>query len=187
MKKTHFSVSELTFLTVMAALVYVVSAFFRTPIHLPGHKGILWVIPIIIGAGLTKKFGSATYIGLISGLLLSFLGMDADIFQVFQYLIMGFTIDVLALLFRGHLGNPIAGLIIGSFGNVSKMFVNYYISTLINMNANIIFAGIAVGSISSIVFGGLGGVISAVVLNRIEPYIHIHFPKLSKQKQKQNS
>lgn len=110
----------------MAALVYVFKIFLRTPIKLPGHTAIFWVIPFIIGIGLTRKFGSGTYIGVLSGLLIGFVGMaDTGPFKVFEYTAMGLTMDILALAFKGHLTNPLVGFILGAFGSFDKMLVNY--------------------------------------------------------------
>ena len=102
--KKYFLVYELSFLSLMAALVYVLMTYFKTPMKLPGHMAIFWVIPFIIGIGVTKKFGSGIFIGVLAGLLLGTIGMaDKGILEVFEYIAMGFTMDILALAFKGHL------------------------------------------------------------------------------------
>jgi hypothetical protein len=173
-RKKYFVVYEVCFLSLMAALVYVLKAFFKTPMKLPGHTAIFWVIPFIIGIGLTRKFGSGTYIGVLSGLLLGIIGgADKGFLEVFEYIAMGFTMDILAVVFKGHLGNVLVGVILGAFGSFDKMLVNYYITSAIGQNANILLAGIGVAGASHLIFGGAGGVISSVVLNRVQ---HLHFP-----------
>ena len=158
----------------MAALVYVFKAFFKTPIGLPAHTAIVWVIPFIIGIGLTKKFGAGTYIGVLAGLLLGVLGMaDKGLLEVFEYATMGITMDFVALLFKGHLGNILVGIILGAFGSFDKTMVNFYITSLIGQNAHILIAGIGLAGADSLIFGGAGGAISALILNRTQ---HIHFP-----------
>jgi hypothetical protein len=164
----------------MAALVYVFKTFFRTPIKLPGHTAIFWVIPFIIGIGLTRKFGSGTYIGILSGLLIGTIGMaDTGIFKVFEYTAMGLTMDILALAFKGHLGNVLVGFILGAFGSFDKMLVNYSITSALSLNANILLAGIGLAGAAHLIFGGAGGIISAAILNRIQ---HLHFPNQASQK-----
>lgn len=159
----------------MASLVYIFKTYFRSPIGLAGHNGLLWVIPFIIGVGITKKFGSSSYVGVLSGLLIGVIGMnDEGIFKFFEWAVMGFAIDVLAFVFKGHLGNVLAGFVIGAFGNLSKLAVNFSVATLLNINANVILLGLGLASVSHLVFGGLGGVISAIILNRIQ---HLRFPK----------
>ncbi len=181
-EKKYFVVYEICFLSLMAALVYVFKTFFKTPIQLPGHTAIFWVIPFIIGIGITRKFGSGTYIGVLSGLLIGMIGMaDTGLLKVFEYTAMGFTMDILAIVFKGHLGNLFVGFILGAFGSFDKMLVNYSITSALSMNANILLAGIGVAGAVHLVFGGAGGVISAMVLNRVQL---LHFPngKLEKVK-----
>lgn len=183
MRSKYFMLTEVCFLSLMGALVYVLRAFIKTPTAglLPGHNAIIWVIPFIIGLGLTKKFGSATYIGLISGLLLGFLGDHEGGLKFFEYLAMGFTMDVLALPFRGHLENVFVCVILGAFGSFAKLLVNYSLAIITLQNANVLLAGIGVAGAVHLIFGGAGGVISAVILNRVK---HVQFPHRSIDKQK---
>ena len=178
----YFLVYEVSFLSLMAALVYVFKAFFKTPIGLPAHTAIVWVIPFIVGIGLTKKFGAGIYIGVLSGLLLGVLGMaDKGFFEVFEYSAMGITMDILALVFKGHLGNILVGCLLGAFGSFDKTMVNYYTTSLIGQNAHILLVGIGVAGTSSLIFGGAGGIISAIVVNRTQ---HLHFPNRTNKKEK---
>ncbi len=174
-RKKYFLVYEVSFLSLMAALVYVFKTYFRTPIQLPGHTAIFWVIPFIIGIGLTKKFGTGTYIGVLAGLLIGFVGMaDTGPLKVFEYIAMGLSMDILALAFKGHLTNIFVGFILGAFGSFVKMVVNYSITSAIISNANIILVGIGIAGASHLIFGGAGGAISGIVLNRIR---HVQFPQ----------
>jgi hypothetical protein len=173
-RKKYFLVYEVTFLSLMAALVYVFKTFFKTPIQLPGHTAIFWVIPFIVGIGLLQKFGSGTYIGVLSGLLIGFVGgADTGPFKVFEYIAMGFTMDVLGVVFKGHLTNLLVGVILGAFGSFDKMLVNFYITSAIGQSANILLAGIGVAGASHLIFGGAGGAISAIIVNRVR---HIRLP-----------
>jgi hypothetical protein len=180
--KKYFLIYEVSFLSLMAALVYVFKTFFRTPIQLPGHTAIFWVIPFIIGIGLTQKFGAGTYIGVLSGLLIGFVGMaDVGPLKVFEYVAMGFTMDILALGFKGHLTNPLVGVILGAFGSFAKLAVNYTITGALITNANVILVGIGIAGSVHLIFGGAGGAISSIVLNRIR---HFHFPNHKVKKEK---
>jgi hypothetical protein len=173
-RRKYFLVYEVSFLSLMAALVYVFKAFFKTPIGLPAHTAIVWVIPFIVGIGLTKKFGSGIYIGVLSGLLLGALGMtDKGLLEVFEYSAMGITMDVLAIVFRGHLENILVGCVLGAFGSFDKTMVNFYITSLIGQNAHILLVGIGIAGTSSLIFGGAGGMISSLIVNRVQ---HLHFP-----------
>jgi hypothetical protein len=171
----YFLLSEVCFLSLMAALVYVLKTFLRTPMHLPGHNAIFWVIPFIIGLGLTRKFGSATYIGILSGLMIGTIGMnDEGILKVFEYIAMGFTMDVIALAFKNHLSNLLVGFILGAFGSFAKLLVNYNIAVLVNFNQNVILAGIGIAGTVHLVFGGAGGIIAALIVDRVR---HVYYQR----------
>ncbi len=172
--KKYFLVYEISFLSLMAALVYVFKTYFRTPIQLPGHTAIFWVIPFIIAIGVTRRFGAGTYVGVLAGLMIGFLGMaDTGPLKVFEYVAMGATMDILAVVFRGHLSNILVGMFLGAFGSFVKLLVNYSITGAIVTNANVILVGIGVAGASHLIFGGAGGVISSIVLSRIQ---HIKLP-----------
>jgi len=184
LKKRYFVLYELCFLSLMASLVYVFKTYFKTPIGLSGHNGLFWVIPFIIGVGITRKFGSSSYVGLLSGLLIGSIGMnDEGILKVFEWVAMGFTIDILAFFFKGHLDNIAVGFVIGAFGNLAKGIVNFSLGIWLTPNANIIILGFGPAMISHLVFGGLGGIIAAIILNRVR---HLRFPRRSTDKQKVN-
>lgn len=184
--RKYFLVYEICFLSLMAALVYVLKTFLRTPIHLPGHNAVLWVIPFIIGIGLTRKFGAGTYIGVLSGLLIGMIGMaDTGLLKVFEYTAMGLTMDVLAVVFRGHLSNLFVGFILGAFGSFDKMLVNYSLLSALSLNANILLAGIGIAGAVHLIFGGTGGVIADLILGRVQV---LHFPHSdSKSREKTGS
>jgi hypothetical protein len=164
----------------MASLVYVLMTYFKTPMKWPGHMAIFWVIPFIVGIGVTKKFGSGVFIGILAGLLLGTIGMaDKGILEVFEWTVMGFTMDLLSLAFKGHLGNILVGCIMGAFGSFDKMLVNYYITSIIGLNANILIAGIGIAGTISLIFGGAGGIVSSAIINRVQ---HLHFPNWTAEK-----
>ena len=178
MSKKYFSVFEIVFLSLMAAILFFFRSSIKTPIRLPGHNGIFWVVPIIIGIGVTKKIGSATYVGLIAGILLSFVGISDDgPFKFLEYLIMGITIDLLAVVFKGYVDKIAVGLVIGSIGNLAKLFINYYVTILTGVPAAFILVGVGFASVSHVIFGGLGGIISAIILKRLK---NIELPHKSK-------
>jgi uncharacterized membrane protein len=95
MRKAYFSLYEIAVLSLLGALVFILRTVLRIPLHIPGHTGIFWVVPVIMGVAIVRKFGAGTYIGFISGTLASFFGLGGfHIFDLFKYLIMGMTIDL---------------------------------------------------------------------------------------------
>jgi hypothetical protein len=168
MRKAYFSLYEIAVLSLLGALVFILRTALRMPLRIPGHTGIFWVVPVILGVGIVRKLGAGSYVGLISGLLASFFGFGGfHVFDLFKYLMLGVTIDLLAVPFAEHLDKPAVGLILGAAGNLSKMVVNYYVHILLGVPAIFIMLGIGFASVSHFIFGGLGGIISALLLARL--------------------
>jgi hypothetical protein len=74
MRKAYFSLYEIAVLSLLGALVFILRTALRMPLRIPGHTGIFWVVPVILGVGIVRKLGAGSYVGLISGLLASFFG-----------------------------------------------------------------------------------------------------------------
>ncbi len=167
-KKPYFTLYEIALLSLCAALVFVMNTAFTLPLTIPGHTGIYWVVPVIIGVGIVKKPGAGTYIGFISGILATLFGTDTlHIFNLFIYMALAGTIDLAGLFFFYRLDHPVAGFIAGAAGNLAKMVVNYLFQTFLGIPAVFIIIGIGTASITHFIFGGLGGIIAAVVLSRL--------------------
>ncbi|AGB01788.1 ECF transporter S component [Methanoregula formicica] len=167
-KRPYFSLHEVALLSLCATLIVVLNTAFTIPLKIPGHTGIYWVVPVIIGVGIVKKPGAGTFIGLISGILATLFGLNTlHIFNIFIYVALGGTIDLLGFLFFYRLDHPAAGFIAGACGNLAKMAVNYALQTFLGIPAAFIVIGIGTASITHFIFGGLGGIVAALVLARL--------------------
>ncbi|MCK9580315.1 MAG: ECF transporter S component [Methanoregula sp.] len=166
--KPYFSLYEIALLSLCAALIVALNIALAIPLKIPGHTGIYWVVPVIIGVGIVKKPGAGTYIGFISGILATLFGLNTlHIFNLLIYLSMGITIDILGFVFFYRLDHPAAGFITGAAGNLVKMIVNYTLQTFLGIPAGFILIGIGTASITHVIFGGIGGILAALVLSRL--------------------
>lgn len=164
----YFSLYEIALLSLFGALVFVARMALKIPLHVPGNSGVLWVLPIIVGAAIVRKPGAGTYIGIVSGLLASFFGLEAlHVFDILKYAAMGITIDVVAMAFGYRLDNPAVGFVAGAAGNVVKMAVNYAVHLLLGVQGTFILIGIGVSSVTHLVFGGIGGILAALIIGRL--------------------
>ncbi|HSQ49614.1 MAG TPA: hypothetical protein VLL96_08030, partial [Candidatus Deferrimicrobiaceae bacterium] len=75
--------------------------------------------------------------------------------------------------FKGHVGNVIVCVLLGAFGSFAKFVVNYALAILLSEAANVLLAGVAWPAIVHLAFGGAGGIIAFIVLNRVK---HVSFP-----------
>ncbi len=88
-------------------------------------------------------------------------------FDFFEYLSMGMTIDFVGLLFSYAFDRPTVGFIAGAVGNIVKMVVNFAVQMVFGIPATFILIGIGLASVTHRVFGGLGGIFADLVLARL--------------------
>ena len=164
----YFSLNEIALMSICGAMIFVMKIAFKTPVHLPGHSGMLWVIPMIVGIAIVHKPGTGIYIGLISGLLSSFFGIGAiHVFAIFSHLALGITADICAVAFAYHFESVSVCVITGAAANVVKMVIHYSVEILLGVPQYFIILGIGLSSVSYLIFGGLGGLISVYIIRRL--------------------
>ncbi len=167
-RPSYFSLYEIALLSLFGALAFVIRMAIKIPLHIPGNSGILWVLPVIVGAALVRKPGAGTYICIVSGLLASFFGLEAlHVFDIFKYTAMGVTVDIVSIAFGYRLDHPAVGFVAGAAGNLVKMVVNYAVHLLLGVQGTFILIGIGVSSVTHLVFGGLGGILAALIIGRL--------------------
>ena len=155
-------------MSLCGALIFVLKTMVKIPLHVPGHSGAFWVIPLIVGVALVRKPGSGLYIGLISGILSSFFGIGAlHVFDLFKYLSMGLSIDLMGLVFAYRFENSVVSIVSGALANAAKMVVNYMVQLLLGVQPFFILLSIGLTTVSHILFGALGGLIAAWLIQRM--------------------
>ncbi|MBP1928142.1 hypothetical protein J2741_000689 [Methanolinea mesophila] len=167
-RKPYFSLYELSVLSICGGLIFVLKTAFKIPLHLPGHSGIFWVIPVMFAVAVVRKPGSGTYVGVISGLLTAFFGMDPlGMMDSITYLALGVAVDIEGVIFRYRFDHPAIGFVVGASSNIAKMLVNYAIQLALGVLPVFIILGIGISSVTHLVFGGIGGIIAAVIIARL--------------------
>ncbi len=166
--RSYFTLNEIALMSLMGGLVFVMKTALRMPLGIPGHTGIFLVIPVIIGVAIIRKPGSGTYIGLVSGVLLSFFGISGmHVFDVFLYTALGASIDAAGYVFRYRMESVPFGVLAGIAGNLAKMVVNFAVNLAIGVPFVVVAVGAGISSISHVLFGALGGLISAYLVARL--------------------
>jgi ABC-type thiamin/hydroxymethylpyrimidine transport system permease subunit len=166
--RSYFTLNEIALMSLMGGLVFVMKTALRMPLGIPGHTGIFLVIPVIVGAAIIQKPGSGTYIGLVSGLLLSFFGIGRmHVFDMFLYTALGASTDVTGYIFRYRMDSIPVGILAGIAGNLAKMLVNFAINLAIGVPLVVVAVGAGISAISHVFFGALGGLLSAYLVARL--------------------
>ncbi len=165
MKERYFSTFQLILLALFAALIVVGKIALRLPLQLPGHTGIFWMAIMIVAARVVPRPGSASLVGLTSGLLAGFLGLgDFGLLNtVLSYTMVGVATDAALLLLRNPENLAVAALV-GVFGHLGKFLVKWAIGILTGAPVGFVALGLARSLIGYIVFGALGGLLGAFTL-----------------------
>jgi hypothetical protein len=165
MKERHFSTFQLVLIALFAALIVIAKIALKTPLELPGHTGIFWMAILIVAAEVVPRRGSASLVGLTSGLLAAFLGVGdfGPLNTVFSYSMAGVGTD-LALMLLGSPENLVVAGLAGMIGHLCKFLVKWGFGVLSGAPVGFVALGLARSLVSYAVFGAIGGVLGGLTL-----------------------
>jgi hypothetical protein len=168
-KERYFSTFQLILLALFAALVVVSKIALRLPLQLPGHSGIFWMAIIIVAAGVVPKRGTASLVGLTSGIIAAFLGMgDFGALNTFlSYTMVGVGTDLALLLLGGNPENLVVAALAGSLGHLGKFLVKWGLATLAGAPVGFVALGLVRAVVGYTLFGALGGLLGALTLRAL--------------------
>jgi hypothetical protein len=159
---------DLLLLVLVADLAMLAKAFLRTPIHVPGHSGVLWISLFVVGRGLVDKRGAGLVIGGVAGAVAMFLGMGrAGPFEWTKYVAAGALLELLVLLLPGPLTSLWKAAIVGAIAHLGKLAAMVIVALALQLPATFIVLGLGVSTTTHVVFGALGGVVGALLLREL--------------------
>jgi len=168
MKQRYFSTFELILLAFLAVLIVVAKIALRTPLQMPGHSGIFWMAIIIVAAGVVRKPGATSLVGLTSGILAAFMGMgdSGALNTLLSYAMVGIGADLALLLLRNP-ENLAVDVLVGVFGHIGKFLVKWAMGAMSGAPLGFVALGEARAIVGYIVFGALGGLLGGVTLQAL--------------------
>lgn len=156
-------------IALVAALIITGKFYFRLELHVPGHTGFYWMALLMVGVALVDRPGAGTLIGVFSGLLAAvFVPGKEGILTAVKYIAPGIVVDVMTPLLGGRLDRPVPAILVGAFGNLSKLLTSYLIGLLAGIPSGFLALGLGFAATTHVVFGGIGGWIGAWVIRRME-------------------
>ncbi len=122
----------------------------------------------IVAAGVVPKRGTASVVGLTSGILAAFLGLGdfGALNTFFSYTMVGIGVDFALWLVR----NPFSFLpaaLMGIFGHCGKFLVKWILGLIAGAPIGIVALGMAYSLLSYIAFGAIGGVLGCLTLRAL--------------------
>ncbi len=159
---------DLLLLVLVADLAMLAKAFLRTPIHVPGHSGLLWISLLVVGRGLVDKPGAGLVLGGVAGAVATFLGMGrAGPFEWTKYFAAGVLLEIMVLVLPGPLTALWKAALVGAVAHLGKLAAMLLVSLALQLPAGFIVLGLGVSTTTHVVFGALGGVIGALLLREL--------------------
>ena len=156
-------------IALVSTLIIVAKFYLRLPLHTPGHTGFFWMALLIVGIGVIKRPGAGTLIGLLTGVLATiFLPSQQGILVFVKYFTPGVVADVLWMVFRGGFDRYAIAVVVGASANAAKLLASYLLGMLLGIPAGYLALGVGLAATTHVVFGALGGLIGAYILQRLE-------------------
>lgn len=165
MKERYFSTFEIILLALFSALVVVAKIALRTPIQMPGHTGIFWMAIILVAAGVVRKTGAVSLVGVTSGLIAAFLGMgDFGALNTFlSYTMVGVGTELALLLLRNP-ENLVVAALVGVIGHLGKFLVKWALAAISGAPVGFVALGLVRAIVGYVIFGALGGLLGGLTL-----------------------
>lgn len=168
----RFSSFELALLALISALgiaikpvVVPLTQIITGPLYIPGGAvaGGIYMAWIVIGAGLVRKTGAASLIGLTQGILVMALGFVGShgALSLITYLLPGVSVDLVLMLMRHKVCCPFCGFLAGAAANVTGTFI--VASTFFSMPWIPLMLSLTAAALS----GGLGGILAYSVVKQL--------------------
>lgn len=164
-RSAYFSTFQLILLALFSALIVVAKIALRTPLQLPGHSGIFWMAILIVATKVVPQRGTASLVGLTSGLLAAFLGVGdfGALNTILSYAVIGLGTELALLLLPNMESLPQAALV-GALGHMGKFLVKWGIGALTGAPIGFVALGLLRSIAGYIIFGALGGVLGSLTL-----------------------
>lgn len=166
-----FTIYDLITIAVMAALGIVLKPYIASVVHtsvIPGGAlaGGLYMLWLVLGLGLTGKYGTGTLIGLVQALVMMFTGLIGShgIMTLVSYTMPGVVMDLGMFLIRHRVCCPGCAFLAGLLANVTGTFaVNFIFFRLPPLYLLLALSAAALS-------GGLGGLLAWEILKLLRRF-----------------
>jgi hypothetical protein len=164
-QRPYFSTFQMILLALFSALIVVAKITLRTPLQLSGHSGIFWMALMIVATKIVPQRGTASLVGITSGLLAAFLGVGdfGALNTILSYAVIGIGTEFALFLLPNMESVPQAALV-GAIGHIGKLLVKWAIGAMTGAPIGFIALGLIRSIAGYIIFGALGGVLAALTL-----------------------
>jgi hypothetical protein len=165
----RFSLREAIYLGFCAAFIIITRIILMLHLKIPGHAMFFTIFFLLLARGSVPKTGSATMVGLVTGILSAFLGLGKEgPFIALKFLLPGFIVDLGGVVYPGLPSSYIACIIVGILASATRFVTFFAVELLIGMEKELIL-GQAVFSLTLyVIFGGFGSLMVPPIIRRLK-------------------
>jgi len=159
------------FLGFCAVFIVATRIALRLHLKIPGHAMFFTLFFLFLAKGCVRYRLSATYTGLISGLIAVVLGLGkGGPLILIKFILPAIVIDISAMLLPGLFGSVFLCVLVGALASATMFFNTYLIDYLAGMDSSLIFQHALIKSICSMAFGAVASLFIPSVIRRLKAF-----------------
>jgi len=159
------------FLGFCAVFIIVTRIALRLHLKIPGHSMFFMLFFLFLASGCVRYRLSATYTGLISGLIAVVLGLGkGGPLILVKFILPAFVIDISAMLLPGLFGSVFLCAIVGALASATMFLNTYLIDYLAGMDPSLIFQHALIKSGCSMAFGIAASLFIPSVIRKLKAF-----------------
>jgi len=165
----RFTLREALVLGFCATFIVLTRAALRLHLSLPGHSMFFLLFFLLMARGCVPKIGSATLVGVISGLVCLMLGMaKMGPLILANFVLPALAVDVAGAIYPRMVSSHVACLLVGILAAASKSVSAIGIDFLMGMEEEVILQHVVITTTSGAIFGALGASLVPPVVKRLQ-------------------
>jgi len=157
------------FLGFCAALIVVTRSGLRLHLGIPGHAMLFTVFFLMLARGTVNHRLSASFTGLVSGLIAVLMGLGkGGPLILTKFLMPAVVIDICAAAAPGVFTSYAACAVIAAAASATKFPATYLTDIMFGMDKEVTVGHAALQTLGAVAFGVAGGLLVAPVMRRLK-------------------
>jgi hypothetical protein len=162
---------EALLLAFFAIFIVLAKAALRWHLHIPGHVMFATALFLLLARACVPRFGAASAVGLLAGLVCAVLGMGKEgPLLVVRLLLPGLVVDVGSALPRWAMPETARGVMLGAAAGLIDFFPAATVEMLAGAPTGLVLQHALLAAGARAAFGALGGWAAAAILRRLRDH-----------------
>jgi len=170
-REKKMPLKEALFLGFCAVLILFTRAALRLHLHISGHSMFFTLFFLLLARGCVTYRYSATFVGLLSGLMAMIFGLGkGGLLIPLKFIFPAVVIDMAALFAPGLFQSYLLCGITAAAAAATKFINTYILDSLVGMERTVVIQHALLESLAGILFGVAGSLLVPSVIRRLKAY-----------------